>query len=501
MENGEHQAITIEESNSNIETSVRSTNEIEESSDDACVILIQRRLEENRREGAQTTTERVSTSICRVPQNLARISRRATEPEKVSIGPYHHDKDEVLEFPSYKWQFLDSLLSRTEQPKSSLRFMTLAMKELELNARAQYSELIQMSSDDFIEMMLLDGCFIIELFQQVCRSEDSANVNSLMLMKPWLIPILIRDLLKLENQIPLFVLLKLFSLSNCNTSEHFVWQALEFFNLALPRSLESFKGQRRVFLYEDSSHLLDLFYRSYCVPKIQQAGFRETWLSYNGSSYPSTRRLLPCLRYLSKLTKLCKRRSPGLPRYRPLSDQSIPCVTRLRHAGVKFRPQKDDNFLDINFHKGVLEIPPMTINDFTSTVLINCVAYEQCYPRSYSKRFSEYIAFMSCLINSSRDVTFLCEDGIISNFSYNDNHVANLFKKLGEHVVFNIRECYLKNEFREVEAYYSSNWATLRRTYFSSPWSTISVVSASALLALTAIQTITAILSYKVHHS
>ncbi|XP_028099287.1 UPF0481 protein At3g47200-like [Camellia sinensis] len=311
-----------------------------------------------------------------------------------------------------------------------------------------------MSSDDFIGMMLLDGFFIIELFQQVCRSEDSANVNSLMLMKPWLMPILIRDLLKLENQIPLFVLLKLFSLSNCNTK---------------------------------CSHLLDLFYTSYCVPKIQQAGFRETWLSYHGSSYPSTRRLLPCLRYLSKLTNLCKRRSPGLPRHRPLSDQSIPCVTRLQHAGVKFRPQKDDNFLDINFHKRVLEIPPMTINDFTSTVLINCVAYEQCYPRPYSKRFSEYIAFMSYLINSSRDVTFLCEDGIISNFSYNDNHVANLFKMFGEHVVFNIRECYLKDEFRQVEAYYNSNWATLRRTYFSRPWSTISVISASALLALTAI--------------
>ncbi|CAL5350777.1 unnamed protein product [Camellia sinensis] len=140
----------------------------------------------------------------------------------------------------------------------------------------------------------------------------------------------------------------------------------------------------------------------------------------------------------------------------------------------------------------------MTINDFTSTVLINCVAYEQCYPRPDSKCFSEYIAFISCLINSSRDVTFLCEDGIISNFSYNDNHVANLFKMLGEHVVFNIRECYLKTE---LEAYNSSNWATLRRTYFSSPWSTISVVSASVLLALTAIQTITAILSYKFPHS
>ncbi|CAL5422173.1 unnamed protein product [Camellia sinensis] len=482
MENGQHQAITIGESNSNIETSVRSTNEIEESIDNT-FNLIQERLEENRREGTQSITEREIIAIGRVPQNLKRISSRATEPEMVSIGPYHRDKD--LEFQSYKWQFLHSLLSRTGQPQSSLRSMTQSMKELEKFARRRYSGPIDMSSDDFIQMMLLDGCFIIELFQQVCGSEDSENANSIVLMKPWLIPILIGDLLKLENQLPFFVLLYLYEKSIgkvTDAKEIFVkWQALglhmqalNFLNLALPRSLESFPEEGQLPDLQAAHHLLDLFYSSYCLPK---------------RSFPN----------LSHTPK----RSHGLRRYRPLSDQSIPCVTQLRHAGVKFRPQKGShgNFLHINFHKGVLEIPPMIINDFTSTILINCVAFEQCYlTRPTWKYFSEYIAFMNCLLNSSRDVTFLCDEGIISNFSYNDNRVANLFKKLGEHVVFNIRECYLKNEFREVEAYYSSNWATLRRTYFSGPWSTISAVSASVLLALAAIQTIIAILGYKVPH-
>ncbi|KAI7996936.1 UPF0481 protein [Camellia lanceoleosa] len=109
--------------------------------------------------------------------------------------------------------------------------MTLAMRSLELVARRQYSELIEMSSDDFIQMMLLDGCFIIELFQQVCGSEDSANANSLVFMKPWLIPILIRDLLKLENQLPFFVLLRLHRLSIYTISSSLDLRALKFFNL------------------------------------------------------------------------------------------------------------------------------------------------------------------------------------------------------------------------------------------------------------------------------
>ncbi|KAI7996224.1 UPF0481 protein [Camellia lanceoleosa] len=516
--------------------SVSSPIEIEESSDDAFVILIQNLSEENRREGTQSTTERDFTCICRVPQNLAGICSRATEPELVSIGPYHRDKHEVRGFRMYKLEFLRSLLSRIQEPQSSLRRMCRAMKELEYEARRRYSEPIDMSSDDFVQMMLLDGCFIIELFQQVCGSDDSTNANSLVFMKPWLIPILIGDLLKLENQLPFFVLERLseYSIGNtevslvrqteilgsvdeifcpqdeisdsldetfgsqANTSDPlvlqaFVLQALKCFNLVLPRSLESFKYRRQLWRIEENYHLLHLFYRSYSLPKRSFANLSNT----------SERRWLPRLSYLSNLTNLYRRRSHESPRYRPLSDQSIPCVTRLRHAGVKFRRQKGSrgNFLHINFHEGVLQLPPMIINDFTSTILINCVAFEQCYPRPTWKYFSEYIAFMSCLLNSSRDVTFLCDKGIISNFSYSDKRVANLFKKLGEHVVFNVRECYLKNEFREVEAYYSSNWATLRRTYFSSPWSTISAVSASFLLALTAIQTIIAILSYKVPHS
>ncbi|KAJ6937280.1 hypothetical protein NC652_011813 [Populus alba x Populus x berolinensis] len=106
---------------------------------------------------------------------------------------------------------------------------------------------------------------------------------------------------------------------------------------------------------------------------------------------------------------------------------------------------------------------------------------------------------MNCLINQPRDVTFLCSEGIITRFSQNDQYVADLFNTLGKNVAFNIRECYLSKIFREVESYYSSNWATMRRTYFSSPWSFISVLSASILLVLTMVQSIMSVLSYKCH--
>ncbi|KAI7996934.1 hypothetical protein LOK49_LG10G01427 [Camellia lanceoleosa] len=134
MENGEHQAITIAESDSNQELPVRSTNEIEESTNVASIIHMERRLNEIRREGIQNLKERQNAFICKVPQSLIEIgSPRDIEPEIVSIGPYHHSKDGVLEFESYKWQFLHSLLFRTNQPHAV--HLRQAMKELEREAR------------------------------------------------------------------------------------------------------------------------------------------------------------------------------------------------------------------------------------------------------------------------------------------------------------------------------------------------------------------------------
>ena len=103
--------------------------------------------------------------------------------------PYHRGKDQVLEFESYKWQFLDALLSRAEDKGVSLEKITGALEGLaESRARNYYSEVISMSSDDFIEMMVLDACFIVELFQQVFSNEEI--VNSPIFRKPWLILIL-----------------------------------------------------------------------------------------------------------------------------------------------------------------------------------------------------------------------------------------------------------------------------------------------------------------------
>ncbi|CAB4317604.1 unnamed protein product [Prunus armeniaca] len=457
------------------------------------VAAMRKRLNEQRKE-IQTRRSGIKSTVCiyRVPPSLNGISPtpETIEPEMVSIGPYHRGKDELLEFESYKLQFLNLLLSRETNGRRHdlLPEYYKAMKKLEESTRSRYSESIPMSSPDFVEMMVLDGCFIIELFQRMSADEDDHPI----LTRPWLIPILTRDLLKLQNQLPFFVLEKLFEISNFRTEHSLTLLALEFFNHTLPRPSEVLKRTSNL---RGAKHLLDLFHLSFLPPFSNEPPRKK-------SIFQRTSDVL-CEATLKTLIWLCMLFISSTPHddhdadqnYRP-SSESIQCTTQLRPSGIKFRPRKAaESFLDINFRNGVLQIPPITINDLTIAVFINCMAFERCHQYT-SQLFTTYIAFMSCLINSTRDVTLLCADGIITGFSQNDQNVAELFTKLGEKVVFDIRKCYLSTQFRDVEAYYSSHWATFMRTYFSKPWSFISVFSAFILLVLTGAQTAMAILCY-----
>ncbi|ESR64157.1 hypothetical protein CICLE_v10010787mg, partial [Citrus x clementina] len=169
-------------------------------------------------------------------------------------------------------------------------------------------------------------------------------------------------------------------------------------------------------------------------------------------------------------------------KYRP-STHSLQCVTQLRRSGIKIKPRKAESFLDIKYEKQVLQIPSITTNDITSTVLINCVALEQCQERNI-KYFSNYVSFMCCLISQPRDVALLGLDGVITNFSQDDQHVADLFNDLGKNTALNVRESYLWKVLHDVGAYYSSCWASMI------------LFSAFVLLMLTTVQSVMSVLSY-----
>ncbi|KAK2632842.1 hypothetical protein EUGRSUZ_L01005 [Eucalyptus grandis] len=388
-------------------------------------------------------------TIFRIPQPLRGIYPEAEEPEIVSIGPYHREQPQVLVFERLKPHFLKRFLHRT---KSDLKGLAEFVAGEESSARSCYSEHVEMTSSDFVQMMLLDGCFVLELLLRFFES-DATDEEDPIFARPQIIPILIRDLLKLENQIPYFLLHSLFKRAvPSNLIEErgsLAILALKLFNQAYPRPMALFKSWENL----EGEHLLDLFYKS-----------------------------------------LSPARPKSTKESRSLA-QSVPCVTELRPSRIYFESEKANSLLDISFRERILQIPEIAINDFMTTVLINCVSLDQCR-ENRSKYMTDYVSFMHCLINQPKDVSLLRSDGIIALYSRDDQYVADLFSKLGKSISFNVYDCFLSKQFEELESYYRSNWAKMMRTYFSCPWSVISLFPAILIVVLSIIQTFMAILAY-----
>ncbi|KAK9289327.1 hypothetical protein L1049_007482 [Liquidambar formosana] len=398
---------------------------------------------------------RSSCCIFRVPQRLVEINGQSYQPHIVSIGPYHRGERHLKMIEEHKWRYLGSLLSRTQCKGLGLEDYLKAIHPLEAKARECYSETVVLDTDEFIEMLVLDGCFVLELFRKV-KNPDIIELDDPLFSMLWLLSFFQRDLIKLQNQIPFFVLQRLFDLSKMPGEENgpsLATLALNFFNNTLQRPDEVIEKYNNL----EGKHLLDLL-RSSFIPSDQ-----------------------------------------GEPPKAVSPTHVIHCVSKLHRAGIKLKPGKADSFLTVTFRHGVLEMPSITIDEFTSSFLLNCVAFEQCHSHC-SNHITTYATLLDCLINTSKDVEYFCDRNIIENYFGTDAEVARFINGLGKDVAFDVERCYLSELFNKVHHYYQNSLhvqlATLKHTYFDSPWSCISAMAAVILLLLTMAQTFYTVYPY-----
>ncbi|KAK1318037.1 hypothetical protein QJS10_CPB04g00987 [Acorus calamus] len=128
----------------------------------------------------------------------------------------------------------------------------------------------------------------------------------------------------------------------------------------------------------------------------------------------------------------------------------IPSVTELKEAGVKFKANKEKNFLDVTFHDGVLEIPVVGLYDRTEPILRNLIAFEQCF-KDTNYLVTYYTLFMDCLLHSSQDVLILQKKEIVINWVSDEVEAARLFNQLGIEVYCDVKDNYLWRLFTEFD--------------------------------------------------
>ena len=115
--------------------------------------------------------------IYRVPKNLRRINKEAYSPKLISIGPFHHGEEEVRDMEKLKVRYLKEFCYRTGKCQKEI---ARVIEENEVKIRHCYEEIFDISSEDFVKMVLLDSTFIIELFLRANDEKDSMSSKPLL---------------------------------------------------------------------------------------------------------------------------------------------------------------------------------------------------------------------------------------------------------------------------------------------------------------------------------
>ncbi|KAG6512627.1 UPF0481 protein At3g47200-like [Zingiber officinale] len=383
-------------------------------------------------------------TIYRVPDMLKSVDPQAYEPLLVSLGPYHRDKPHLQAMNRLKWKYLKFVLE--QNPGMVMKDYVGLVKGLETQARVAYSEEVKMSSNSFVEMMLLDGCFLmLTIMGWTHRMEISEESTW------WTHFNALQDIFMLENQLPFFLLETLYQYAFPH-GDRFRSLTVELIRMRISSDLKP-PSNKKTF-----HHIIH-----FCLSCID----------------PTTN---PEKDYLG----------PGIP--------WIPSATIFNEAGIHFgRKKRYKSFLDITFHNGKLEIPQLRIEDGINSLLRNLIAYEQCSMNS-KFRVTSYMVLMDSLINTAADVELLQQHEIIIGDLGDNQEIATLFNKLGTNVSYTSYNFYLADVVNAMRKHHDTRcnkWrARLNRDYFSNPWAVISLFGALALFVLTVIQTTYAVLSY-----
>ncbi|CAL5420588.1 unnamed protein product [Camellia sinensis] len=454
---------------------------IEESKTDVTPRLVLKSSENRCIASGHKRYEPPSPCIFRVHEELRNVNKEAYTPRLVSIGPYHHGHPKLLAMEKHKERYFKLVLRRTNQTQ---KYYLDSMKQPAKIARKYYADPIDddLNSDKFVKMMLYDACFIVEFLdlvpqsdrqsQQGQQSQDMGHDYDPIFNTSWMRAHICCDLMRLENQLPFFVIFKFFSLvteTQDPPTSIFKKLAENPFCCIIPKTSDFSRFNFEDKSVSESKHFLDLLHNVYHP---HPPSSREKSNECQG-----------------KNQRICFK---------------MPSVIELQDAGIKFEAVEDDdddklnlNMFDIRFKDGHFKIPKFNVDDWTETFFRNIIAYEQHSSDDEPQYFTDYTYFMDLLINSREDVKQLRRHDVLDNWLGDDEEVALMFNKLG-HGRMIANQFYYAEMCSEVNAY-CKRWgnrakASLKRDYFKNIWVTVATMAAAFLLLLTLTQTVIALI-------
>ncbi|XP_068304108.1 putative UPF0481 protein At3g02645 [Pyrus communis] len=493
------------------------------------VIQIRKTLEEELDDDSE-----IPVSIFNVPKTLLAIDPHSYTPQEVAIGPYHYFRPELYEMERYKV----AAAKRTQKNLQCLKFQNLVDQLIRFEPwiRACYNKYLNFNGETLGWMMAIDASFLLEMLQfygakegkiltrvssKMSRLVDYSGRNSAH-------HAILRDLVMLENQIPLFVLRKMleFQFQSLETADEMLLSML----MGLCKELSPFKMKDEdvsKIKVSECAHLLDFLYQL-ITPKLERRpseiveaedqgeGADEDKDSKSTKSPNYVKQFLEEVwKLLSKLNKgpvrLLKKilvsrpikvifRLPwtilsSLPGFallkqpfaylfssqdkeeiKPENESSvnipplveeitIPSVSDLMEAGVRFVPTKGCiSSISFDPKTVTLYLPATSLDVNAEVILRNLVAYEASNA-SEQLVFTRYTEMMNGIIDTKEDAKLLREKGIILNRLKSDEEVANLFNGMSKSIRLT-KVPFLDQAIDDVNKYYNCRWKVKMAKFF-----------------------------------
>ncbi|KAG9456206.1 hypothetical protein H6P81_000714 [Aristolochia fimbriata] len=522
--------------------------------EDRWVVQIRKNLAQERSsDDDEDDEDKVPVCVFGVARSLMADKADAYVPHLVALGPYHQWRPELSDMQRHKL-----LASRRMKRKlGDHPFEDVVHRFMNLNRmiRGCYQRYLDLSNESLAWIMAVDSVFLLEFLQNMelgannlannlgrSPSRTSQVTDQITGINKTTQNAILRDIIMLENQIPLFLLGDLVSFIH-HENPHEVFRSML---LGFCRRLSPFKLRAADFeLGEDELiarvHLLELLY-FVAVPKqddTRSRGSSKTSSIAEENQGKCTAYLNPILAlfklfffYVGKCFKLLKLKSllkfphrairvlrmfsakrrtsaEPLPSQRnhntldesiksstskeaPLIEElMVPKVTQLQKAGVRFSPTSG-NLSTVKFDNisATLFLPATTVDENSEVVLRNLVAYEAGAVHD-SLVFTRYTEFMNGIIDTEEDVKLLRREGIIQNHLKSDREVADLWNGMSRSVKLT-KVAHLDKTIEDLNAYYSTKWRIRAekavKKYVFGCWPLLTFLAANLLIVMTTLQ-------------
>ncbi|KAD6453849.1 hypothetical protein R6Q59_015641 [Mikania micrantha] len=378
--------------------------------------------------------------IYMVPDILREVNPSSFTPRVVSIGPFHKGHTNLKSVENKKPIDMKELLLKVGSHLDET--MDKCVKKVRgsiQKIRKYYFEMKKYTDDELVQMMVMDGCFILQFIDKLPITGNLFSDNRLRSRNIAL------DLVLLENQIPFFVLQDIYDLTVAKLRPKSTLTTMLKVLLDLINPLEKPLRVENVGT-EKPHHILGLLHKFY------KPNFK-----------------------LPEITEIPRAHS----------------IIELDRVGVKMRPDNNLTWLmamEFENSRPTLRIPVARIDNFFEVVLRNLIAYEQYSP--VDNYVTSYAMAMHMLAATPADIAKMGKSCVIVSHLGSNEKASDMISSICKNV--NLQDFYYiepwKNVANYCDSYWPRNFGVFKRTYIDTPWKVIALVAAIIVFLITFVQ-------------